>query len=161
MNDNSKKKYSVVKSFMKPFWIIFDNVKTFLLQGACFSIVMVLLSYLMGQKYLCFFNPEVAQNMYCPNSNIFYFPYIVFKLVVIAIFINLWYDKVFKNTIINKQYFKQHGHYYIFDYYTAIEKKKIDDYFVWWGYEDKKLFEYAKEELVKLSNGDQPFNFTL
>ncbi|MBE6450950.1 MAG: hypothetical protein E7016_03180 [Alphaproteobacteria bacterium] len=108
MNDN-KKKYSVVKSFMKPFWIIFDNVKTFLLQGACFSTIIVLLSYLTGQKYLCFFNQEVAQNMYCPNSNIFYFPYIVLKLTVITIFINLWYDKVFKNIVINKQYFKQYS----------------------------------------------------
>lgn len=60
-----------------------------------------------------------------------------------------------------KHYFSQHGHYYIYDYNTAIEKQKIKDYYVWWGYEDKKLFEYAKEELLKLSDGEQPFNFTL
>lgn len=58
-------------------------------------------------------------------------------------------------------YFKQHGYYYIYDYYTAVEKEKFENYFVWWGYEDKKLFEYAKEELLKLSDGDQPFNFTM
>ena len=60
-----------------------------------------------------------------------------------------------------KKYFKQHGFYNIFDYNTAIEKQKIKDYYVWWGYEDKKLFEYAKEELLKLSDGEQPFNFTM
>lgn len=60
-----------------------------------------------------------------------------------------------------RKYFKQHGYYYIYDYYTALEKEKFSNYYVWWGYEDKKLFEYAKEELLKLSDGDQPFNFTM
>ena len=60
-----------------------------------------------------------------------------------------------------KDYFGQHGHYYIYDYYTAVEKNKFNNYYVWWGYEDKKLFEYAKEELLKLSDGAQPFNFTM
>lgn len=104
MNDN-KKKYSVVKSFMKPFWIIFDNFKTLLLQGACFSTIIVLLSYLTGQKYLCFFNQEVAQSMYCPNNHL-YFPYLILKLLVISVFINLWYDKVFKNIVINQNQIK-------------------------------------------------------
>ena len=44
-------------------------------------------------------------------------------------------------------YFTQHGQYEIYDYYTAIEKGKIpEDYYVWWGFEDSKLYEYAKEE---------------
>lgn len=56
----------------------------------------------------------------------------------------------------------QHGNYQIYDLNTAKEKKKIDeDYFVWWGFEDSKLFEYAKEELTNLANQDQPFNFQL
>ena len=38
-------------------------------------------------------------------------------------------------------YFIGHGDYKIFDYYTAIDRGYIDeDYKVWWGYEDKKLF---------------------
>lgn len=60
------------------------------------------------------------------------------------------------------EYFKQHGDYEIFDYYTAIEEKKIsENYYVWWGYEDKKLFEYAKEKLKNISKQNQPFNFTM
>jgi phosphoglycerol transferase len=31
---------------------------------------------------------------------------------------------------------------------------------VWWGYEDEKLFAYAKEELSRLSQTSQPFNLT-
>lgn len=61
-----------------------------------------------------------------------------------------------------KDYFEQHGNYEIFDYYTAIEEGKIpEDYYVWWGYEDAKLFEYAKENIRELSEKDEPFNFTM
>ena len=60
------------------------------------------------------------------------------------------------------KYMKQHGDYEIWDYYTAIEKGKIDeDYYVWWGYEDMKLYEYAKEELTRISQNEEPFNFTM
>ncbi len=41
--------------------------------------------------------------------------------------------------------FEQHGNFKIVDYNSAIENGWIDkDYHVWWGYEDIKLFEYAK-----------------
>lgn len=59
-------------------------------------------------------------------------------------------------------YFKQHGDYEIFDYFTAREKKYIpEDYGVWWGYEDRILFEIAKDQLLELSQNDNPFNFTM
>ncbi|MBR3211411.1 MAG: sulfatase-like hydrolase/transferase [Bacilli bacterium] len=59
-------------------------------------------------------------------------------------------------------YFENHGHYQIYDYYTAIEKKKIDeDYYVWWGFEDSKLFAFAKEEILSLAREEEPFNFTM
>lgn len=59
-------------------------------------------------------------------------------------------------------YFTDHGNYDIKDYYYYQSKGKFDkDYWVWWGFEDQKLFEYAKEELTALAAQDQPFNFTL
>ena len=59
-------------------------------------------------------------------------------------------------------YFQNHGDYKIYDYYTAIEDGIIDeDYYVFWGYEDEKLFSYAKSELKKISKNKEPFNFTL
>ena len=68
-------------------------------------------------------------------------------------------DKKFGNKDI---YYKSHGNYYIYDYNTAKEKGKISkDYMEWWGYEDSKLFEYAREEITELSKQDKPFNFTL
>ena len=60
-----------------------------------------------------------------------------------------------------KAYFSSHN-YQISDYYTAIEEGKINsDYHVWWGYEDSKLFTYAKEKLETLSQSSKPFNLTI
>ena len=59
-------------------------------------------------------------------------------------------------------YYTQHGNYEIYDYYTAIKEKKIpSDYFVWWGFEDSKLYTYAKEKLLSISKNREPFIFTL
>lgn len=61
-----------------------------------------------------------------------------------------------------KDYFKSHGNYTIFDYNWAIKNEKIPkDYYVWWGYEDKKIYQYAKEELKAISKREEPFNFTM
>ena len=59
-------------------------------------------------------------------------------------------------------YFKEHGNYEICDYDWAIEEELIpQDYRVWWGYEDAKLFEFAKDKIIEMSEGDEPFNFTM
>lgn len=59
-----------------------------------------------------------------------------------------------------KEFFTQHGVDEIFDLYTARDKGLIPyDYYKWWGFEDKKLFEYAKTELTRLSEGQEPFAF--
>lgn len=59
-------------------------------------------------------------------------------------------------------YFRNHGNYNIFDLNTAKEKGYIpSDYHTWWGFEDSKLFDYAKIELEELSKGDAPFNLTM
>ena len=60
-------------------------------------------------------------------------------------------------------YFKEHGNYDIDDYYWARNNNKLPDksYYVWWGYEDDKLFTYAKEELTSLAESDEPFALSL
>lgn len=59
-------------------------------------------------------------------------------------------------------YFTEHGNYELLDYYWAKETGKIDeDYYEFWGYEDKKLLEFAKEQLLEISKSDEPFNFTM
>lgn len=61
-----------------------------------------------------------------------------------------------------KEYFVQHGNYQIYDYHWAIETKKIpSDYKEWWGYEDSKLFKFAKEKLLEIAEDNEPFNFTI
>ncbi len=59
-------------------------------------------------------------------------------------------------------FYKTHGNYEICDYDYAIDEGWIpEDYKVWWGYEDEKLFAFAKNKLDELAAGDQPFNLTL
>ncbi len=59
-------------------------------------------------------------------------------------------------------YFRGHGDYRIEDFDSAKEKGRIPkDYKVWWGFEDEKLFEFAKEDLMKFSAMQSPFNLTL
>ncbi len=50
----------------------------------------------------------------------------------------------------------------IYDLYTGRKDGIVPhDYFVWWGFEDKHLFTYAKQELTEISKKDQPFAFTM
>lgn len=54
------------------------------------------------------------------------------------------------------------SNYEIYDYVWAKKENLIDEnYFVWWGYEDRKLFSFAKEKLLEISKENEPFNFTL
>lgn len=63
---------------------------------------------------------------------------------------------------LRRQYFSNHGDYEIYDYNWAKENKYIPkDYSEWWGYEDKKLYEFAKEKILDAYNEGQPFNFTI
>lgn len=61
-----------------------------------------------------------------------------------------------------ESYFRLHGNYEFEDYNTVIESGKLpSDYYVWWGFEDQKLFEYAKETILELAAEKEPFNFSL
>lgn len=61
-----------------------------------------------------------------------------------------------------KHYFKKHGDYEIFDFWTAIEKGYMTaEDKVFWGFEDGKLLNWAKEELLELAGRGEPFNFNL
>lgn len=58
--------------------------------------------------------------------------------------------------------YSQHGNFDILDYSSAVNNNLIpEDYHVFWGYEDKKLFQFAKDTLTELASSDEPFNLTL
>lgn len=59
-------------------------------------------------------------------------------------------------------YFSTHGNYEIYDldYWKSIEKIE-ENYHVFWGMEDNKLFEYSKEKLLEISKQETPFNYTM
>lgn len=59
-------------------------------------------------------------------------------------------------------FYESHGDFNILDYDAAKEKGWIpEDYKVWWGYEDEKLYEYAKTELTRLHKTGKPFHFVM
>ena len=59
-------------------------------------------------------------------------------------------------------YFEDHGDYELVDLLALRQDGRLDpDYYEWWGYEDEKLFAYAKEELTRLGSTGEPFNFTM
>ena len=61
-----------------------------------------------------------------------------------------------------KQYFEGHGNYEVKDLLYAQQNGLIPpDYRVWWGYEDHKLYDFARREVTNLANSGQPFNFTM
>ncbi len=61
-----------------------------------------------------------------------------------------------------RTYFKTHGMDVVYDIFTARRDGIVpSDYYVWWGMEDKHLFEYAKRELTAISQQEEPFAFTM
>ena len=62
-----------------------------------------------------------------------------------------------------RTYFDTHDMDKIYDIYTAWEDGTTEYGYWndWWGFEDCILFDYAKKELTKIAQGDQPFAFTM
>ena len=61
-----------------------------------------------------------------------------------------------------KLYFTGHGGFRIQDYNYARDNGLIPQgYKVWWGFEDERLFSQARETLLELAAGDEPFNLTM
>ena len=61
-----------------------------------------------------------------------------------------------------RAYYAQHGDYEILDYHIARERGVIDpDYWENWGFEDQRLYAWAKEELTALAASGQPFHFAM
>ena len=61
-----------------------------------------------------------------------------------------------------REYYVQHGVNRVYDIFAAWHDGIIPQgYSVWWGYEDKYLFEFAKKVLPELAEGIRPFALTL
>ncbi|MBQ6896780.1 MAG: LTA synthase family protein [Oscillospiraceae bacterium] len=59
-------------------------------------------------------------------------------------------------------YYKSHGDLTIYDLNTARQEGYVaEDYRVWWGIEDAKMYEMAKDKLLLAAEKDEPFSFTM
>lgn len=59
------------------------------------------------------------------------------------------------------KFFKQHGDYEILDYNKAVETGRYTGEVANWGFDDTVLYQFSKEEILRLSKEDKPFNVTL
>lgn len=60
-----------------------------------------------------------------------------------------------------KDYYRRHGDFTIHDLPRFKREAAPQNYMVWWGVEDDKLYEYAKDVLTQRGSGDKPFYFIL
>ncbi len=61
-----------------------------------------------------------------------------------------------------KQFYDKHGQYDIFDFNHACNTGRYNrEDKVWWGYDDSHLFEWSKEEALKLAEQDKPFGIVV
>lgn len=109
-----------------------------------------------------YLSPQYNNNEY-NNSDVFYpkvtaFGDILHKQGYKQVFL-LGSDAYFGG---RDRYLLSHGHYEIEDYLYAKKHHMISSqYKKWWGYEDEKLFKFAKKKLSKLGKSSQPFNFSM
>ena len=61
-----------------------------------------------------------------------------------------------------QMYFSLHGDYIVRDWRYASENGRLpENYWVNWGFEDERLYAWAKEELTALAGAEEPFHFSL
>ena len=61
-----------------------------------------------------------------------------------------------------KFYFESHGDFKVLDINGVKAEGWLPDYYnVWWGYEDDKLYEFAKTEITRLYETGKPFHFVM
>ena len=61
-----------------------------------------------------------------------------------------------------KYYFLNHGNTTVFDLGYARRNGLVpEDYKVWWGFEDDKLYEFAKDELTRMYKTGKPFGIIM
>lgn len=61
-----------------------------------------------------------------------------------------------------KELFDSHGNTTVFDYNSMIDEEFIDkNYRVFWGVEDKLMYDYSKKKLDEISKKDEPFFFVM
>ena len=59
-------------------------------------------------------------------------------------------------------YYTTHGNFTIWDYYYAHDTERIPyGHRVWWGFEDWRLFEIAREKVTEMARGEAPFHLTM
>lgn len=86
-------KYSVFRAVFRPFWLISDNLGTFVFWGSVFALVIMGLSLLFSAAFECSLTFKKNVPM-CPDNMAPYLVYFIAKVWLIAVFIRLWVESM-------------------------------------------------------------------
>ena len=106
--------------------------------------------------------PANNANLYLGNGNYFSGAYTLGEILEEAGYVSEIMMGSDGNFGGRTQYFTANGNYKIFDLNYAIENGYMTkEEEVWWGFEDDKLFEWSKQEILNLAESGKPFNYLM
>lgn len=104
MKDNKISKFFVLKIIAQPFADIANSLGTFALLGIIFSFILLMLSYLSGATFICQTGYGMTEQIECSSISGVYLISFVLKFFIVGIFIQLWYDTIYKGQKIDEKY---------------------------------------------------------
>ena len=102
----NENKYPLFKAFSDPLFMLAEKKGVFIRLSCSFAFILLLLSFLFGQSYLCTL-PHLTDKVHCYSNILLYMLYMLIKLFIFSSFLRIWCDKVFLNKNINIIYLKQ------------------------------------------------------
>lgn len=107
-------KYPVLRVFSNSVTILIDNLKTFGKLGGLSALILLLVSFVFAQSFVCLV-PDLRPQSYCGSDILTYIFYILAKFFVLSSFLRMWADTVFLKKSLSFAYFKQNlGRYFKF-----------------------------------------------
>lgn len=101
----ANQKYQIFKAFSKPILDITDNFKIFFKLGFPAALILSVWSFICGQSFVCLIL-SLRDQFYCSDNVPLYIIYVLTKFLILTTFLRIWYDAVYLEKSINKEYFK-------------------------------------------------------
>lgn len=115
------KNFFALKLVFNPLMQVTQYWKEFFSLGLIFSFLLLILSYLFGQTFMCYVGGDLMTG--CETVGVRgYLFYFVLKMFVVSVFVFLWYAKVFQKKSIDEKFILQNwrGYFRVFFIFCAI-----------------------------------------
>lgn len=98
------KTYSVIKSIVRPLWYMSENINMFIKLASVFMVMLTILAYLFGKTYFCAFPNSLSTDLSCTDGSLYtYLVYLLCKIVLMAIFMQMWLSFALEKQLLNKE----------------------------------------------------------